>query len=100
MTTPAKGPIASANNLTGVTHAEVAIAGTTAQTWTHNFNARPVKVELFNQGVPVETGDVVVTTGANSITLTPSTYTATLDVLIWWKLPSELTDGVPTANFA
>ncbi len=98
------GPLATKNNLTGITQVSVALSGTTAKTWTHSFNATPLAVMLFSGGVPIVqgsgAGQVAVSANTTTITLTPATYTGTVDVLIWWCLPSTVANGVPATNFA
>ena len=94
-----KGPLASRNNNTGVTQIGVALTGTTAKTWTHNFGVLPVAVDLFSpDGRPIEAKEVVVTTTVNSITLTPL-LTCNVTVLVTWQLGTQFIDGVPTVNF-
>jgi hypothetical protein len=98
----ALGALATKYSPTGVTHIQVALVGNTPKTWTHNFGITPLKTEVFLLGADVRgagAGQVAVTTGVNTITLTPNTLTNTVDVLIQWTPNPTITTGVPATNF-
>ena len=106
MATTPKGPLASANNLTGFTQVAVGLSISVAKTWTHNFNAVPLAVWAFVNGVNVlnnglagAAGQVTVSTSTSAITLTPNTLTATVDAIICWALPTAFVNGIQATNF-
>ncbi len=100
-----KGPLATKNNLTGITQVDVVLSGTTPKTWTHSCAAKPLAVMLFvtASGAPVlegaGTGQVATTCpSTDTICLTPGSSVSPT-ALIWWNLPSDWTNGAPAANF-
>jgi hypothetical protein len=95
-----KGPLASANNLTGITWAAVTLVSPTAKVFTHNYGQGPKSVQLFDQvsGAPVEKDIVAVTGTANAITLTPASN-ASVNVRMEWDSDPARTNGVPPVNF-
>lgn len=98
--TSPKGAVPTANSHHGIVQVALSLVHGVAKTWTHNFNARPLVVQLYaSNGHPMEQGLVAVTTAANSITLTPA-CDCNIWVLIMWDLPSQWVNGIPTTNFA
>lgn len=106
MATTPKGPLASANNLTGVTQVAITSVASTAQVWTHNFGAKPLfgmafsgAVQVNSNGIASAAGQVALTYSTSAVTFTPNTLTATVDLLLCWALPTPFVNGIQSTNF-
>ena len=83
----------------------ITLLNTTAQVWTHNYNATPLFMMPFinsntNGGTPMPAlNTCVMTSNNNAITATPVASVNVL-LIVCWSLPAGSQFGAPTTTFA